>query len=100
MLFVMEIVESVRLLVEKPMKLYTDIEGVFDISNNWIVGGQTRHIATKCTYLRELKEANIIKFVLVPGETMRADLFTKKLDCETFQWHAAHFIGRPSEPSN
>ena len=45
-------------------------------------------------------KANIIKFVLVPGETMRADLFTKNLDCETFQRHAAHFIGKPSEPSN
>ena len=53
--------------------------------NNWTVGGWTRHIATKCTYLRELKEANIIKFVLVPGETMQADLFMKNLDRETFQ---------------
>ena len=100
MLFVMEIVESVGLQVEKPMELHTDNKGVFDILNNWTVGGQTRHIATKCTYLRELKEANIIKFVLVPGETMQADLFTKNLDRETFQQHAAHFIGKPSEPSN
>ena len=100
MLFVMEIVESVGLQVEKPMELYTDNKGVFDISNNWTVGGWTRHIATKCTYLRELKQANIIKFVLVPGETMRADLFTKNLDCGTFQRHAAHFIRRLSEPSN
>ena len=54
----------------------------------------------KMYIFEELKEANIIKFVLVPGETMWADLFTKNLDQETFQRHAAQFIGRPSEPSN
>ena len=79
MLFVMEVVESMGLLVKKPIELHTDNKGVFDIANNWTVGGQTRHIATKCTFLRELKEANIIKFVLVSGETMKADLFTKIL---------------------
>ena len=44
-----------------------------------------------------MKEANIIKFVLVPGETMRVDLFTKNLDRQTIIKHAAHFIGQPKE---
>ena len=39
MLFVMEVVESMGLLVEKPMELHTDNKGVFDIANNWTIGG-------------------------------------------------------------
>ena len=100
MLFVMEVVESIELLVEKPMELHVDNKGVFDIANNWTIGGRTWHIATKCTFLREMKEANIIKFVLVPGETMRADLFTKNLDRQTFLQHAKHFAGEPGEQGN
>ena len=30
---------------------------MFNIINNWTTGCRTRHIATKCTFLKELKEA-------------------------------------------
>jgi hypothetical protein len=63
MLYTMRIVESMGLKVEKPMILEIDNEGAVDLTSNWSVGGQTRHIDTRYYFLRELKEQGIIKTV-------------------------------------
>jgi hypothetical protein len=44
MLFIMRIVESMGLQVEKPMLLEIDNKGAKDLINNWSVGGRLRHI--------------------------------------------------------
>lgn len=58
MLHVKNIMESLGLKVKLPMILK---QGVRDIVNGWSVGCQTRHVATKQMFLRELKEKGILK---------------------------------------
>eukprot|EP00957_Ditylum_brightwellii_P101001 7698231-Ditylum_brightwellii.AAC.1 len=49
--------------VKLPMILYLDNKGAKDSSNNWSIGGRTRHIEAKQYFLRELKEANLSFFI-------------------------------------
>jgi hypothetical protein len=70
MLYTMRIVESMGLKVEKPMILEIDNKGAVDLTNNWSVGGRTRHIDTRYYFLRELKEQGIIKTVWLSGLEM------------------------------
>jgi hypothetical protein len=44
MLFIMRIVESMRLRVKKPMVLEIDNKGAKDLVNNWSVGGRLRQV--------------------------------------------------------
>jgi hypothetical protein len=73
--------------VEKPMLLEIDNKGAVDLTNNWSVGGRTRHINTQYYFLRELKEQNIIKTVWLSGLDMPSDLFTKNLARPQFERH-------------
>ena len=44
MLYVMKVLESVGLMVEKPLVLQIDNKGAEDLANYWILGGQTHHV--------------------------------------------------------
>ena len=92
MLFTRNIVESMELKVKLPMILHTDNKGVEEIVNGWTVGGRTRHIRTKHTFLRELKEQGILRVIHTKGEEMRSDLFTKNLPGHLFDRHIKHYV--------
>ena len=44
MLYVYQLLQSLRLEVELPMILEMDNKGAVDLANNWSVGGRTRHV--------------------------------------------------------
>ncbi len=56
MLQAMHTLESIGMEVQKPMILFVDNKGAYDQANSWKVGGQTRHVAVKEHFLRELKK--------------------------------------------
>jgi hypothetical protein len=93
MLFVMRILESVGLKVQKPMILMMDNSGAHDLTHNWSIGGRTRHVDVRMHFLRELKEDGIIVCDWVSGDNNPADLFTKNLQGPTFNKHASNFVG-------
>lgn len=94
MLFLMRLLESIRLKVQKPMVLTVDNKEAKDLANNWSVGGRTWHIKVRLYFLRELKEVGLIQTVWQDGVNNCMDLFTKSLDGVTFQQHAAVFCKR------
>ena len=94
MLFVKNVLESVGLQVELPIILEIDNKGAVDLANNWSIGSRTCHIDVRYHFLRELKEAGIIKTVWKSGLDMPADLFTKNLPKPLFEKHAAVFVGK------
>ena len=92
MLYLMRLVESVGLEVELPMILSIDNKGAVDLANNWSCGGRTRHV--KLNFLRELKEAGIIKTVWFSGWDNPADMFTKNLPGPDFRRHRDTLFGK------
>jgi hypothetical protein len=93
MLFAMRVIESLGLKVKKPMILEMDNKGAVDLSNNWSVGGRTRHVDVKQWFLRELKEQNTIFTEWRPGASMSSDLFTKNLERPLFERHTPVYCG-------
>jgi hypothetical protein len=91
MLFVMRVLESIGLKVEKPMILWLDNKGAIDLTNNWSASGRTRHVDVRHHFLRELKEDDIIHVKWIPTNDNSADLFTKNLDGPTFEKHMSRF---------
>jgi hypothetical protein len=87
MLFIMRIVESMGLQVEKQMLLEIDNKGAKDLINNWSVGGRLRHIEVKQFFLRELKEQGLIVVKWLASEDNTADMMTKNLGGHNFVNH-------------
>ena len=84
--------ESMDLIVEKPMILEIDNKGAVDNSNNWSAGGRTGHI--KMNFLRDLKEEGIIEVIWIAGTENEADLFTKDLAGPAFNRHGSVYYGK------
>jgi hypothetical protein len=93
MMYVMRLMTYMKLQVELPMLLYMDNQGAIDIINNWSSTGRTRHMDTKVKFARELKEANIMKFVWVPTKENETDTQTKNLHGPDFEKCNAKYVG-------
>eukprot|EP00957_Ditylum_brightwellii_P079777 6067053-Ditylum_brightwellii.AAC.1 len=89
----MRILNAMGLQVKLPMTLYIDKKSVADFSNNWLIGGRTRHVKVKQYFLRELKEARIVEIKWKKGENMQSDIFIKNCDGATFERHLPKFVG-------
>ncbi len=93
MLFIMRVLESIGLKVQKPMVLEVDNKGAIDLSHNWSVSGRTRHDSIRQSFLRELEEEQVITLKWIPTDNNSADLFTKNLAGPAFAKHAAVYCG-------
>jgi hypothetical protein len=85
MLFVMHVIESLQLKVKKPMKMYCDNKGAVQLTNNWSIGGRTRHVEVRQYFMRDLKELKILMCEWMSGKQISSDMFTKNLDKATFE---------------
>jgi hypothetical protein len=93
MLFIMRILESIGLKVQKPMVLEIDNKGAVDLAHNWSVGGRTRHDSVRQNFLRELEEQEIVTVKWIPTSENSADLFTKNLPGPLFNKHVSVYCG-------
>jgi hypothetical protein len=64
-----------------------------DLVNNYSVGGRTRHVETRQSFLRQLKEENVIKVIWKPGELNNSDLYTKNLARVDFEKYTKLYVG-------
>ena len=100
MLYIKRILNGIGLKVKTPMILECDNKGAVDLSNNWSTGGRTRHVDTREYFLRELKEANILKVIWIPGKANDTDLFTKNLGGPLFNKHTEKYCGKDKYSRN
>jgi hypothetical protein len=92
MLFACRVLESIGLLVEKPMVIEVDNKGAVDLVNSWTATGRTRHIATRINFLRELKEEGTISVRWISNVAMSADIFTKNVGGYDFYRHRDVYV--------
>ena len=93
MLYVYRELTEMGLSVETPMIEEIDNSGAIDIANNWSSTGRTRHMDIRYKFLRELKEANLIRCVWIPTDLNETDIFTKNCQGPLFQKHIKKFVG-------
>ena len=84
MMFTYYIVTQLGLNVKLPMILYVDNKGAVDLANNWSVGGRTRHIGVKQSYLKELKGIGYLQVLHKPGKDLVTDSGTKNVGTVEF----------------
>ena len=84
---------DMKLKVQKPMILECDNQGAVDIFNNWASSGRTRHMDVKVKFLRELKEASLIRTVWCSMHDNEADIYTKNVSGPVFGKHIKKFVG-------
>jgi hypothetical protein len=94
MLFIMGVLESIRLKVKKPMVLQIDNKGAVDLANNWSIGGRTRHIVVHQYFLQDLKMDGVILTQWLIGSEMSSDLFMKNLPRPLFEQHTKTYCGQ------
>ena len=68
-LFMNNILKSLGLKVKLCKLASIDNGRTVDIGNNWSVGHRTFHVKVKQNFLRELKEAGIVKFQWISTES-------------------------------
>ena len=93
MLYIKRVLEAMELKVKIPMILKINNSGAVDLAKNWYAGGNARHMETRMFFLRELKEAGILKIVWVKCKNNTVDMFTKNLGGPAFNKHAKVFVG-------
>jgi hypothetical protein len=93
MLYVYRLLKDMSLSIKLPMVLESDNQGAIDIVNNWSSSGRTRHIDVRYKFLRELKEANILRCVWCPTTENEADTFTKHLNAPAFNKCNSCYVG-------
>lgn len=87
MVYEKRLLESIGLEVETPMILEMDNKGGVDWTNNWSVGGRTRHMDTKQMWLRELKADGTLICRWLKGEDNESDILTKNVEGPAFDRH-------------
>ena len=93
MLYVKRVIKGLGLKVKFSMILHINNSDAVDLANNWSAGGRTCHMDTRMFFLRELKEAGIMKIQWVRGNENPVDMFTKNLSGPDFEKCARTFIG-------
>lgn len=93
MIFVLHLLESMNMDVKKPMQLFCDNKGAVLLTNNWSIGGRTRHIEVRQYFLRYLKELKTLICRWKTGKEMVVDIFTKNTEASVFTLHLPLFIG-------
>ena len=77
MMFVKNILESMGLEMELPMRLEIDNKGAVDLVHNFSVGGRTKHMEIRLLWMRELKGKGILDVQWISGDDNETDIQTK-----------------------
>ena len=92
-LYIMRLIESIGLQIERPMILEVDNRGAVGLANNWSIGRRTWHVDDRLHFLRELKEQGLLMTKWLSGAEMSSDLLTKNLPRSLHEKHTKTYCG-------
>ena len=91
-LFAAQIIEEMGLSVAYPIVWRTDNKGAVDLLNSWSATNRTRHIASKITWMRELKEEGKLIGDWMSKDDMFSDILTKNVGGADYAKHRTKFV--------
>ncbi len=91
-IFIKNILESMEIKVNLPMKVKMDNTGAIFLANNHTSGQRTKHIDMRAHFVREYIVDGIIKIEFVKSENNDADINTKNTGEELFNKHTRKFL--------
>jgi len=88
-----ELLASAGVPQRGPTKVYTDSQGVLDVTRNPIHQARTKHFALRQDYIRHLVETEVLILEKIPSAENPADLGTKALPANQHFYLAEKFMG-------
>ena len=79
MMFVLHVILGMELQVQLHVVLFCDNNVTVDLSNNWYVGGMTRHVNVKQMFFRELEANGFLRVKQMLGKDLTLDARTKNV---------------------
>ena len=78
--------EEIQVKYDEPIPIFCDNNNAINISKNPMMHSKTKHIPIKFHFLREYVTKKNIKLEYVETKEHIADIFTKPLPRETFEY--------------
>jgi len=91
-LFVRQVLKTLDIEVELPIKVLVDNVGAIQMSNNNVSGAATRHVNMRYHFVRELICNKIIEVGFIRSDENDADLMTKNLVRRLFEKYADKLV--------
>jgi len=85
LLWLKMLLEELKIVYRKPLKIYCDNKAAINISHNPVQHGRTKHVEVDRHFIKEKIEEGIICMTYVPTADQVADLLTKGLGRPMFE---------------
>ena len=82
----MKTLQDIHITCTPPISILCDNTSAINISKNLVMHSKTKHIPIKYHFLREQVLEQNVKLGCVPSKEQIADIFTKPLPRETFEY--------------
>jgi hypothetical protein len=86
--FIVQLLELIGIPIKKPTTVHVDNVGCIFLAKNKTSGERTKHIDMKYHFIREQVENGLVEIKFVRSEENVADIFTKNLGGEKFNFHS------------
>jgi len=86
LLWMMQMLQDIQITCAPPISILCDNTSAISISKNLVMHFKTKHIPIKYHFLREQVFEQKVKLEYVPSKEQVADIFTKSLPRETFEY--------------
>jgi hypothetical protein len=90
--FILQVVESLGITVEKPIIVHVDNIGAIFVAENASATKNTRHIDARYHFIRDFIIDGTIKISFIMSKLNKADIFTKNVTNEVFQEHQGNYV--------
>ena len=90
--FILQVLESLHISVEKPIIVHIDNVGAIFVAENASATKHTRHIDARYHFVREFIIDGHIKVIFVMSKNNIADMFTKNVTSEILEEHIDNFL--------
>lgn len=78
--------KDIKVKCKEPIIIYCDNSTTIDISRNPVFHSKTKHVSIKYNFLKDNVEANEVRLVYVNTKEKIANIFTKPVPKETFEY--------------
>ena len=85
-MWIKHLLKGMKEEITEPVILYCDNTSAINISKNPVMHAKTKHIAIKYHYVRELVEDKEVKMEYINTKKKIADIFTKPLPKDAFEY--------------
>ena len=78
--------QYIKVMFEEPTIIYCDNTSAISLSKNFVQHSKAKHFPIKYHYLRNQAENRTIKLEYIPTQEHIADIFTKPLNRDVFEY--------------